>query len=345
MFYFSVPAVFNVTRICHDERTLADQASPFLYPCVIQTCLVAAVGLYRIYKNVSSGDLVEVGGWQPARHGAMCHKANTGLFLGLFLIVAAAVSACFCLLHHNEASPLSRSITILIYASSHIFILATSLLAVIIGFCRVNMLVLGENRGVLNQGLLCLSLVGHYSLLGFLAIPIISDVMVYKNQDILAINPLLFACLNLSIVTLSILQSTFQVGLIMYGLRMRSVDRRQIKTKPGRSTLTFLMLANVALWLVSTFEVQEIHSEFNFRDYYGELPWQFIVHGGLPLTNLFRFQSAVCLSSVWFNAYKMDQKIHGKDSVHGKEVHESQNLLWSQTLPQMRTETDDCPDT
>lgn len=292
---------------------------------MIQACLVAAVGLYRIYKNVSwELEDPNPGGWLPVRQGGICHKANTGLFLGLLLIVAAAISSCFCLLHHNEASPLTRPVTILIYASSHIFILSAALLAVIIGFCRVRVLVLGRNRGVFNQGILLFSLIGHYALLSFTAIPIISSVVALKDQPVLTINQLMFSCLNLTIVALSVFESTLQVALVVFGLRMRAVDRHQIKTKPGRSTLTFLMLANVALWMVSTFEVQEIHSEWSFREFYGELPWQIIVHACLPLTNLFRFQSAVCLSSVWFNAYRIDRKVHGKEV---KEIHESQNLL------------------
>ena len=80
--------------------------------------------------------------------------------------------------------------------------------------------------------------------------------------------------------------------------------RAQQLAKPGRQLITFLLFANITLWILDTFMThnwvtQEIQLEF-----YGLLAWGVISRISLPLMIFYRFHSCVVLVEIWKNTYR-----------------------------------------
>jgi len=106
---------------------------------------------------------------------------------------------------------------------------------------------------------------------------------------------------------LTIIQVLLQSTLIVDGKRRCSNNRRLRFTKPGRGLITFIIVLNLAIWILNTFErksVDKYHSPHNF---YGKFIWMIITHTTLPLILFYRFQCSVCLSDIWKHAYEKEE--------------------------------------
>ena len=287
----------DVHAICHKKVTLADQAAPYLYPCAVAFSIIAGAVLCRILCHVGCS-IYRGPRVPPDRHRGICHKANKGLFLGLVVIVGTCISTCFFLLYNQTGQqPLNNLTTVLLFSVEDIVVMAVSLLILFIAFCKFRRLGTGEVDDRLNQTLLFLGVSGYYLLYVCIFIPFIQHVTADGVPGLLA----KFA---LVICILGCIQATAQVTFIVDGLRRRAATRHQIKLKPGRSLITFLLISNLAMWVIDSFQLKEIHSLPLLRWYYGNLTWQIIMHLFLPLAILFRFHSSVCFATIWAMAYK-----------------------------------------
>lgn len=81
----------------------------------------------------------------------------------------------------------------------------------------------------------------------------------------------------------------------------------QVESKPGRAVVTFLLVCNLALWVVTLFEIRKTMVVPFHQSFYGILPWNIILHLCVPLYIYFRFHSAICLSKIWYNAYTKEK--------------------------------------
>ena len=292
--------LYNQTLgVCHTERTLADQAAPYLYPCSIQFCLIVVAVFLNIYSNVGLPTQPRLPTSKSSKlMGGICHKSNTGLFFGLITLVLTCISACFFLLYDKSGNPLTNKVTTLLYHGVHALVTVLVFMAIIFGFCRMHKLDKEENRAtIMDKCLLFVSLGGHLLLFIFILIP---TLMISNFKDTRGILSTAQAALYL----LSFMQVLVQVIFIEDGLRRSTTSRRQLKTKPGRSVVTFILLCNLALWIVNTFQLKEMHSSISLRLFYGDLAWQLIMHLCFPLTVFFRFYSSVMLADIWLKAYK-----------------------------------------
>jgi hypothetical protein len=105
-----------------------------------------------------------------------------------------------------------------------------------------------------------------------------------------------------------VLQVLLQTPFIIDGLRRCSNSRALRLSKPGRELVTFLVVCNVAMWIIETFEIksQDVRDDrFNF---YGSVLWTMLSHMTLPLTMFYRFHSSVCLVDIWKSAYEPGER-------------------------------------
>ena len=230
--------------------------------------------------------------------GGLCHKSNTGLFFGLVILVLTCTSVCFFLLYDKLGNPLANTITSFVYLAGDALVIVLVFMATILGFCRIQKLDKDKNRAtIIDKCLLFMSFGGLMFMLIFIIIPKITTA---SDDDTFGI--LTTAQVTLSI--LSLVQALVQVTFIEEGQRRSTTSRRQLKTKPGRSVVTFIFIGNLALWIANTFQLQEIHSSVSFRLFYGDLVWQLIMHMCFPMVVFFRFYSCVMLADIWIKAYK-----------------------------------------
>ena len=83
----------------------------------------------------------------------------------------------------------------------------------------------------------------------------------------------------------------------------------QVTRKPGRTMLTFLLIVNLAMWILKTFELERAGNHPIHKTHYSLLAWKVITRLSLPLIIFFRFHSTVCLAEIWTTAYKINSYI------------------------------------
>ena len=114
--------------------------------------------------------------------------------------------------------------------------------------------------------------------------------------------------LALGAALLAFLQGSIQTVFILDGQRRCAEHDDHLTRKPGRALVTFLLLCNLSLWVINTFEVSKVEAAPIHSDFYGFLPWKIISHLCMPMLIFFRFHSSVCLSDIWINAYVIKKK-------------------------------------
>ena len=119
-----------------------------------------------------------------------------------------------------------------------------------------------------------------------------------------------------------------QLLFITDAQRRRIHSQSHESKKPGRQVVTFLLLCNITMWIVYTFEVQKVKDSpvqvgsgsalsavdfggviqffivyFQLK-FFGFYAWSMIQRVCLPLCIFFRFHSSVILVEIWKNSYK-----------------------------------------
>ncbi|XP_034651249.1 proton channel OtopLc isoform X8 [Drosophila subobscura] len=294
--------------------TIVYDSAPYLYPFIIEYSLIGAVVLYVMWKHIgrypgrmNDEDLEHrlevmlsrraVAMAQQARSGRVdCVGSSKGLFFGLLLLVGALICLIlfFVLVRHQQFSLLA----IYLADASHCILMAFAILAIIVGFIRVkNLKFRCEEQSNLNDILLRISAFGlfTYSVFSIIA----GSLKVLESEPSL-------------LVTTTGGVAVFQV--ILQLLFIADVSRRRVhlpehdRSKPGRQIVTFLLICNVAMFAIYTFEAQKVFanpvSRYVQLDFYGFVPWSIIQRITLPLCIFHRFHSAVTLAEIWKTTYK-----------------------------------------
>ncbi|CAH1981762.1 unnamed protein product [Acanthoscelides obtectus] len=102
----------------------------------------------------------------------------------------------------------------------------------------------------------------------------------------------------------ALVQSSCQTVLILDAWGRRCKTEQQVRKKPGRQLVTFLLVVNIALWVVNRLKNNRSVSHPNQMDFYGVLAWNIITHVSMPLVVSYRFQSTVCFYEIWKRVYK-----------------------------------------
>ena len=336
---FPVHAVAS-NATCPPDDSLSWKASPYLYPCTIQYCLVAVAILCQMYRNIGrihvrhvdesrdpdaastirsggaggGGEIAAVsstlddvtsggGGGGSGVYTVDCDKAHRGLFLGLFVFVLTLVAvSCYFVV----GDQLYIGADVKFYSSFILFfteltLLAVASSAVILGFVRFRRLRFNLLGGdCIETSLLVVALAGVFLLKAFHTVSAV-DHVVGTSGGIVAI---LSVCTSAAVVVQASLQTVF----IFDGLRRSVQTPGQAHRKPGRTLVTFLLLVNVSLLVVAVFEVKKVENASIHAAVYGYLAWSVISHVTVPLAIFFRFHSTVCLSDIWNGAYKLKEK-------------------------------------
>lgn len=93
--------------------------------------------------------------------------------------------------------------------------------------------------------------------------------------------------------------------------RCRNLD--QVKNKPGKELITFLIIANMAMWTINTLEKNRAEFRPSHLQFFGDWAWTIITHISMPLAIFYRFHSTICLFEIWKTAYKV--KSHYKNPI------------------------------
>lgn len=223
-----------------------------------------------------------------------CSGSSRGLFLGIIVLVAAVITMItfFVLMKSEEYV----SVAVKIEHLSEVAIYVVTSIAVILAFHRMQTLRFCVDKRIdLEETLILVSLIGEYLFAFFSIIAASMDSLDADGSDSLLI--------ILSSV-LGMFQASLQTVFLLHSLRRTAAKRDHERQKPGREFVTFLLVCNIALWGINTFEVQRSHANPVQMDFYGVVAWNIFNHLSIPLAIFYRFHSTVCLSNIWKNAWK-----------------------------------------
>lgn len=279
---------------------LVDEASPFLFPCTIEYSLLCAGVLYVIWKNINKPEVTYDGDSdistyiaRKARHhySVDCAHASRGLFMGILVLVLTIISLIlFFVLINNEAY---KEVAVLEANIIELSVYGLASVTVIIGMVQMRELeFIPEGDIELDNILLLIAQSGVYIYTSF---TIIGGHFAMTDNLIL---PLLSAIITL-------LQTTLQTIFILDASRRCCYTQDQLERKPGREMVTFLLICNLAMWAINTFETSRADAHPIQLNFYGIWAWTIISHISMPLAIFYRFHVTVCLCEIWKRSYKM----------------------------------------
>lgn len=305
---------------------LVQNASPFLFPCTIEFSLICAVILYEMWKQVHdprdnvrrhmrSAARADQQAARPSAHhfSIDCSRAHRGMFAGILVIVLTIIALImFFVLSAVPAYAVHGTLGVTV--SEMILYVLTSV-AVMVAYQRMRDLRFvrhlqrhnhsgGHDAGggmPMDCTLLLLAqsgvfLYGMFSIIGsYMAITFVGDEPMESSGAVEAIVAEVFGLVQTCAQTIFILNSWYR----------RLDTARQSREMPGRETVTFLLVANMSMWIVNTLAKGRASFRPTHLRIFGAWAWTIITHVSMPLAIFYRFHSTICLFEIWKAAYKV----------------------------------------
>ncbi|XP_042899894.1 proton channel OtopLc isoform X2 [Parasteatoda tepidariorum] len=287
--------------------TRSMSAIPYLYPFAIEYNLLLAGVWFIVWQNIGkehthanphhlrhtiSQD--EEGSEAIAYQSnlvinADCHASNKGLFSGLFLMLTVVVTVIVFFVAMSTKGYQSKAV--IIHTCQEGVLTIIGLITVIISSYQIRKLDRSEHPITFLDDVLLFVPLPFFFVHGIMSIMSEID---NENYSRLALHIL---------VTI---QVVVQTPFIIDGLRRCSNSQVLRYKKPGREVITFMIILNLTVWIVNTFELKSVEQYHGQGEYFGELVWLFIGHTSLPLMLFYRFHSSVCLADMWKSAYEKE---------------------------------------
>lgn len=280
---------------------LVQDVSPFLFPCTIEYSLICAAILYVMWKNIgkcsharhSSSGSSDMSSFPSRRHhySVDCAHANKGLFTGILVLVLAIISLILFFVLINK--PEYKHLAVLEAHISELVLYCLNTIAAVIALLQVREMRYSLTRyAELDNILLIVAQTGVYL---FAIFCVIGGHFTISRNTVLV---LLTALANL-------IQATVQTIFILDASRRYASTPDQVRRKPGREMITFLLVCNFAMWAINALETRRADSNPVQLNFYGFWAWTIIAHISTPLAIFFRFHSTVCLCEIWKKLYKL----------------------------------------
>ncbi|CAK1578203.1 unnamed protein product [Parnassius mnemosyne] len=285
--------------------SLVQDASPFLFPCTIEYSLICAAILYVMWKNISKYPSKDVAAAiakarlleglaykkSPHLYSVDCARAHKGLFFGILVLVLTIISLIlfFVLISKKEYATLA----VVEVNVCELTLYAMTTFASLAGMVCVRNLKYDGNRNLELDNILLVGaqtgmfIYGTFTIIG-------GHFTIEKNTILILITALS-----------SLVQTTCQTMFILDASRRSAKTPEQLRKKPGREIVTFLLVTNLAMWAINTLEKSRAESHPVQLHFYGLWAWTIITHVSMPLAIFYRFHSTVCLCEIWKRAYKM----------------------------------------
>ncbi|CAJ0934245.1 unnamed protein product, partial [Mesorhabditis belari] len=289
------------TDKCRAAECILGSLSEVMYTAIVEYSLIGAAVMFIVWRNIgrhynSSGQYVK----RKHQIRVDCSKTTTGLFLGLAFLATSFTSM---VVYYGLSSMNEKKKAAYVYAITDIIQYIFSSIGCGIAIYQMRKLQYYSNvekesnksdkahTELLDQILLSLGLVGEliYSVAGLVGLT--------GDRHWVAL-----AFVLLVVHICRILQVGLQTFLLYMAGRVRVSGADRV-SQPGKQAVTFLLVANLALFLMNLFESEKAGVSDIITDFYGKRSWVFLVRSFSPLTIFYRFHSSVCLAEIWKNVY------------------------------------------
>ncbi|TMS37559.1 hypothetical protein L596_004464 [Steinernema carpocapsae] len=287
----------------HDERCegaecVLGSLAELMYTSIVEYSLIGAAVMFTVWKNVDHVRVPTVYVKRKHQIRVDCSKTTTGLFLGLAFLAGTFTSMAvfygYTLLHQSHTAAYVFGITDIIQY-------VTAMLGCVYALWTMRQLRYHDrpqssnvkSQELLDKILLSLGMIGEliYSVAGLVGLT------GEKPWEALT-----FVLLLVHITRLA--QVGLQSCLIYIASKLRIQGDHELRTsQPGKQAITFLLIANIAMFLMNLFESEKAGVSETIVNFYGKKSWVFLVRSFSPLTIFYRFHSSVCLGEVWKNVY------------------------------------------
>ena len=205
---------------------------------------------------------------------ADCTSSNGGMFAGILSVIAVTIT-CVVLLTMSDCDydlnqNISNSMRIVVFA----ILIATSAYCYYIVAC----LEVNPHPISLLDDMLLFFCMPAFFLYGIVSMgPLIVNTLDGTSQPDAIIASLLF-----------IIQPLVQTPMIVDGLRRCTNDPEVMKKMPGRNVITFLIVGNLATYLMETMLFKNTDSQKDKIEFYGADSWTVLGHMTIPITIFYR---------------------------------------------------------
>ncbi|GAB0087069.1 Otopetrin [Sergentomyia squamirostris] len=290
--------------------SLVQNASPFLFPCTIEYSLICAVILFEMWKKIKSQSDINRSRRnsrkpqtpENAHHFSVdCARAHRGMFGGILIIVLTIISLIMYFVLTDQQHPY-KAMAILEVTISEIILYVVTGSAVVLAFLRMRDLKYSkkhENSGIgLDCTLLLLAQSGVY-IYGIFSI--IGNYFAIADSDGSGSG----GAEGLIAEVICLAETSLQTIFILNAWWRRCKGAQQNRTKPGREIVTFLLVANMAMWFLNTLVKNRASFRPTHLSFFGVWAWTIITHVSMPLAIFYRFHSTICLFEIWKTTFKV----------------------------------------
>lgn len=287
--------------------SLVQNASPFLFPCTIEYSLICAVILFEMWKQTHGYLQVQrrcrkvSTSERGAHHFSVdCSRAHHGLLGGIMIITLTIISLImFYVLSENQTYRLLATLEVTI-TETILYVVTT--MAAIGAYIKMRDLKFSKSfSGIpLDCTLLLLAQSGVYIYCMF---SIIGCYFTISNE------PHQGGEQGLIAEVCSLIQTSMQTLFILNAWWRRCRSAKENRKKPGREIITFLLVANIAIWSINALVKSRAMFRPTHLEFYGNWSWTIITHVSMPLAIFYRFHSTICLFEIWKSTYKIRHSI------------------------------------
>nr|CAD7199895.1 unnamed protein product [Timema douglasi] len=290
-------------------KNLLRNSSPFLFPCTVEYSLLCTVILAVMWRmacnNLDSPRTRKQSGVNviyarsTSQFSVDCASAYKGLIAGLLVTVISTISLI--LFFELIRQPKYAELAVFQVNVWEAVVLGTSIAVVIL--CYMKMKTIGKRRQhrdlELEHILLFVTQFGVflYTLFHIIGAYFMMDAANNRWDVLRIVTPVS-----------ALVQSLCQTLLVLDAWRRGCSTPEQVGRKPGRQMVTFLLVANMVMWIVNRLVNNRAESYPEQMEFYGVWAWTIITHMCMPLVVCYRFQSSVCLYEVWKHVYKQTRQ-------------------------------------
>jgi len=304
----------NITEAAHAHvkcgsdimHKVLEDSSTFLFPCTIEFSLICAAILFIMWKNVGlehvhykQSQYRLLNSREDSRvekrnqhYSVDCSHANTGMFCGIIILVITIISLIIFFVFISNVDPHMQNIAVQVASFTELFLYSLTTCAVLIGMFKMKKLWYDVNRELeLDNFLLIIAQTG---VIIYATFSVVGTFFQFEEHMIAFFS-------SLAILVQTLLQTTF---ILDASCRFVTSDK-EVDEKPGRQVVTFLLVCNLAMWMMNTLETNRADSHPIQAEFFGgHLAWPIITHISMPLAIFYRFHSTVCLFEIWKKSFK-----------------------------------------
>ncbi|KAI6180412.1 Otopetrin domain containing protein [Aphelenchoides besseyi] len=291
------------TRYCEGAECILGSVSEIMYTSMVEYSLIGAAVMFIVWRNIDTVKVPTVYVKRKHQIRMDCSKTTSGLFFGLAFLAGTFTSMAvfygYTIMGRNQ-------IAAMVFGCTDIAQYLIASLGCVYALWQMRRLRyfgklgshLNRAHGNPNQELLDLILLT----LGM------SGEMLYSVAGLVGLSgdgnwhPLSIILFVVHVTRIA--QVGVQSCLIYIAGKLRIQGDVELKrSQPGKQAITFLLIANIAMFLMNLLESEKAGVSEAVVNFYGKKSWVFLVRSFSPLTIFYRFHSSVCLAEVWKNAY------------------------------------------